>query len=149
MDQPTGPMQIGETAKQAEISVDTIRFYERRSLLPKAFRSEGRFRLYTSVDVARLRFIRQMQSLSFSLREIRQLLDLREVRLHGCHEVRDLLKAKLSTIRSKIRELETLERELTVDLRKCNQELKHRANHAARACPVLNDPTRTNGGKAC
>jgi DNA-binding transcriptional MerR regulator len=149
MERLTGSMQIGEAAKQAALSVDAIRFYERRSLLPKAMRTEGRFRLYTSVDIVRLRFIRQMQSLGFSLTEIRQLLHLRERRLDACHEVRDFLKSKLDTIRSKIRELETLERELSVDLRKCNQELKHRANHAARACPVLNDATGTNGGKAC
>jgi len=149
MEPLTAPMQISEAARQAAISVDAIRFYERRSPLPKAIRTEGRFRLYTAVEVARLRFIRQMQSLGFSLSEIRQLLDLRERRLDACHEVRDLLKAKLGTIRSKIREPETLERELSLDLWKCNQELKHRTNHAARACPVLNAPVGTNGGKEC
>ena len=143
------PMQIGEVAKQAALSVDAIRFYERRSLLPQAVRTAGRFRLYTAADVARLRFIRQMQGLGFSLREIGQLLDLRERRLDACHEVRDLLKAKLGTIRSKIRELENLERELARDLRKCNQELSHRANHAARACPVLNALIGVNGVNEC
>jgi DNA-binding transcriptional MerR regulator len=149
MGQLTSPMQIGEAAKQAAISVDAIRFYERRSLLPKAIRTEGRFRLYTTADVVRIRFIRQMQRLGFSLREIGQILDLRESRLQACQEVRDLLRAKLGTIRSKMQELETLERELAIDLRKCNQELRHRDNHAARACPVLNAVTETEGETEC
>jgi DNA-binding transcriptional MerR regulator len=54
-------MQIGEAAKQASLTMDAIRFYERRALLPKAARTTGRFRLYTADDVARLQLIRQMQ----------------------------------------------------------------------------------------
>ncbi len=136
-DHVASTMQIGEVAKRTALSVDAIRFYERRALLPKVPRSAGRFRLYGGDDVARLGFIREMQGLGFSLLEIRQLLDLREHRLDACHEVRDLLKMKLEKARSKIRELERLERELALDLRKCNRELKHRERHAPRTCPIL------------
>jgi DNA-binding transcriptional MerR regulator len=83
-------MQIGEAAKRTALTVDAIRFYEKRSLLPKPPRTAGRFRLYGDDDVARLDFIRQMQGLGFSLREVRQLLDLRGHPLNACHEVRDL-----------------------------------------------------------
>src|SRR6266849_5152601 len=126
---PTRVMQIGEVAKLTALSVDAIRFYERRTLLPKAPRTAGRFRIYTKNDVARLSFIRQMQGLGFSLREIRQLLDLREHHLDACLEVRDLLTTKLKNVRSKVLELEQLERELAQDLQKCNRELKHRKGH--------------------
>jgi len=51
--------------------------------------------------------------------------------------VRDLLKRKLEEVQSKVRELEQLERELALDLRKCNRELKHRQRHTPRKCPVL------------
>jgi hypothetical protein len=88
-------------------------------------------------DVARLDFISQMQGLGFSLTEIRQLLELREHHLDACLEVRDLLKTKLENVHSKIRELEQLERELALDLRKCNRELKHRQGHTPRQCPIL------------
>ena len=54
-------MQIGEVAKRASLTVDAIRFYERRRLLPNAIRTAGRFRLYTEESVERLRFIQQMQ----------------------------------------------------------------------------------------
>jgi len=130
-------MQIGEVAKLTTLTVDAIRFYERRALLPKAPRTVGRFRLYTNDDVVRLGFIRQMQGLGFSLTEIRQLLELREHHLDACLEVRDLLKTKLEKVHSKVRELEQLERELALDLRKCNRELKHRQRHTPRKCPVL------------
>jgi DNA-binding transcriptional MerR regulator len=140
LDRATSTMQIGEVAKLTALTVDAIRFYERRALLPKAPRTAGRFRLYTNNDVARLDFIRQMQGLGFSLTEIRQLLELREHHLDACLEVRDLLKTKLEMVHSKIQELEQLERELALDLQKCNRELKHRQRHTPRKCPILSSP---------
>jgi MerR family Zn(II)-responsive transcriptional regulator of zntA len=130
-------MQIGEAAKRTSLTPDAIRFYERRDLLPKAKRTEGRFRLHTQEDVERLHFIHQVQSLAFSLREIHQLLGLRDRRQEACPEVQELLKAKLATIRSKQRELASLERQLSADLRKCNAEMRHRRGHKARTCPIL------------
>jgi DNA-binding transcriptional MerR regulator len=73
-----GPIQIGEAAKLTTLSIDTIRLYERRALLPKMPRTAGRFRLYTADDVSRLSFIKQMQGVGFSLQEIKKLLELRE-----------------------------------------------------------------------
>ena len=139
LESPGSTIQIGEAAQQAKLSIDTIRFYERRALLPRAPRTEGRFRLYTADDVVRLVFIRQVQGLGFSLREIKQLLGLRDRGGHACREVRDLLSSKLTDIRSKIRNLQNLERELILDLQKCNRELKNRRAHGAQCCPILSD----------
>jgi DNA-binding transcriptional MerR regulator len=139
-DHAPSTMQIGEVAKLTALTVDAIRFYERRALLPKAPRTPGRFRLYTSDDVCRLGFIRQMQGLGFSLTEIKQLLELREHHLDACLEVRDLLKTKLGKVHSKIRELEKLEHELALDLHKCNRELKRRQRRTPRTCPILISP---------
>jgi MerR family transcriptional regulator, mercuric resistance operon regulatory protein len=111
-------IQIGEAAQRTALTVDTIRFYERRALLPAAPRTTGQFRLYTAADVTRLNFIKQMQGLGFSLQQIKQLLDLRDRGRYACEEVKNLLKDKLTEIRSKIRELQKLESELAVDLRK-------------------------------
>ena len=66
--QPT--LQIGELARRTALSIDAIRFYERRKLLPPAFRTTGRFRLYTADDIDRLRFVQRMLRLGFSLEEI-------------------------------------------------------------------------------
>jgi len=140
LDHATSTMQIGEVAKLTALTVDAIRFYERRALLPKAPRTAGRFRLYTNDDVGRLGFIRQMQGLGFSLAEVKQFLELREHHLDACLEVRDLLKTKLEKVHSKIRELEKLEHELALDLHKCNRELKHRQRRTPRKCPILVSP---------
>lgn len=69
----TKPVRIGELARWAGMTADGIRFYEKCALLPKAPRRTERFRLYTALDLERVRFIRRMQTLGFSLREIRQL----------------------------------------------------------------------------
>jgi DNA-binding transcriptional MerR regulator len=130
-------MQIGELAQRTALTVDAIRFYEKRGLLPKPVRSKGRFRLYTDDDTERLRFIRQVLRLGFSLAEVRELVELRARKVAACESVRKLLKGKLSDVRAKVRELEALESELIADLQKCNQELKRRRRHAAAACPVL------------
>ena len=91
---PSEVIQIGEVAKRAALTVDAIRFYERRRLLPKAARSAGRFRLYPKDAIERLRFIRQMQGLGFSLREVGELIELRDRKVDACESVRELLKAK-------------------------------------------------------
>jgi DNA-binding transcriptional MerR regulator len=130
-------MQIGEVAERTALTVDAIRFYERRNLLPKADRSAGRFRLYTEDAIERIRFIRQMQGLGFSLRGVGELIELRTHKVDACEAVRELLKAKLADVRAKLHDLRQLESELEVDLRKCNRELNHRQRHSPGACPVL------------
>jgi DNA-binding transcriptional MerR regulator len=135
----TATMQIGELAKRTALTVDAIRFYEKRGLLPKPIRSTGRFRLYTAGDMARVRFIRQMQGLGFSLAEIDELINLRTHKVEACESVQQLLKTKLAGVRAKMQELQQLESELVVDLHKCTRELKHRQRHAASACPVLEE----------
>jgi len=107
--------QIGEIAKRTALSVDAIRFYERRNLLPPASRSAGRFRLYTSDAIERLRLVRRMQGLGFSLQEIKELMRVRADRAHACSAVRQFLKTKLGDA-VRIRELQQLETELKADL---------------------------------
>jgi DNA-binding transcriptional MerR regulator len=132
-------LRIGELAKHTETTVDGIRFYEKRGLLPKAPRTAGRFRLYSAHDLERVRFIRQMQALGFSLREIRELVDLRERKVEACEAVRKLLQEKLDATHAKAGQLQNLEAELLADLRKCDKELRHRQRYKPCACPVLEE----------
>jgi DNA-binding transcriptional MerR regulator len=132
-------MQIGEVGKRTSLTVDAIRFYEKRKLLPKADRRAGRFRLYGEGTIERLQVVQQMQGLGFSLREVGELIQLRERKVDACESVRELLKAKLTDVRAKLKELRHLESELETDLRKCNRELNHRRRHVAHACPVLEE----------
>jgi len=128
---------IGEVAKRTSLSVDTIRFYEKRGLLPTPQRTTGRFRLYTSSDVEQLGSIRQLQNLGFSLKEIRQWLELSKREVDACPSVRELLEAKLKVIRLKMNDLRNLESKLSADLRQCERELKDRTNGRSKPCPVL------------
>ena len=69
-------MKIGKLAKAVGCSVDAIRFYEQKGIMPRPLRSEGGFRLYTDEHVQRLSFICYCRSLDISLEEIKLLLSL-------------------------------------------------------------------------
>ena len=98
-------IQIGTVSQQTGLSVDAIRFYEKQRLLEHPARTEGGFRLFNAQDIQRILFIRSVQQLGFSLPEIRELLFLQRDESEACSHVRDLLRAKVSTVREKIREL--------------------------------------------
>ena len=129
-------MQIGQISKRIGISVDTIRFYERNRLLAAPPRSQGGFRLYSADDLSALQFIRNLQTLGFSLNEVREFLSLRTNDLRACSEVRNLLGRKLKDIHAKRVALQCLEDELKVAVRKCNSQLK-RSTRSNGRCPVL------------
>ena len=137
MQNPVKRMQIGHIAKQAGLSVDAIRFYERNNLLAVPTRSEGGYRLYSSEDIATLQFIRHLQTLGFSLSEIRGFLSLRTNDLRACSAVRKMLDVKLKDIHAKRVALAKLEDELKVALTKCNLQLKHTQGKKNGHCPVL------------
>ena len=130
-------MQIGHIAKQTGLSVDAIRFYERNKLLAAPTRSEGGFRLYSSEDLAALQFIRSLQTLGFSLNEIREFMSLRTNDLRACSAVRKMLDGKLKDIHAKRVALARIENELKAALTKCNSQLKRPQVKKNGHCPVL------------
>ena len=79
---------IGQLATEAGVNVETIRYYQRRKLLPTPKRNHGRTRRYGSADVVRLRFIKCAQRLGFTLREIDDLLELLEPM--SCSKTREI-----------------------------------------------------------
>ena len=132
-------MQIGKVSERTGVSVDAIRFYEKQRLLDRPVRTDGGFRLFSANDIGRLRFIRNAQHLGFSLVEIRELMLLQGDGFETCSHVRDLLKAKASIVRHKIRELRVLEGQLARSLRVCERKLKAcEATHQG-GCPVLEE----------
>jgi DNA-binding transcriptional MerR regulator len=94
-------MRIGEISRETGVGIDAIRFYERNGLLAAPARSEGGFRLYSSDDLSALRFIRNLQTLGFSLNEVREFVSLRTNDLHACSAVRKMLDHKLRAIHAK------------------------------------------------
>jgi DNA-binding transcriptional MerR regulator len=130
-------MQIGHIAKQTGLSVDAIRFYERNRLLAAPTRSQGGFRLYSSDDLTSLQFIRSLQTLGFSLNEIREFVRLRTKDLRACSAVRNMLDHKLKDIHGKRIALAKLEGELKAALTKCNSQLRRQQGKKSGGCPVL------------
>jgi|SRR5277367_1519864 len=137
MPNPGTRMQIGHIAKKTGLSVDAIRFYERNKLLAAPTRSEGGFRLYSSDDLTALQFIRSLQTLGFSLNEIREFVSLRTNDLRACSAVRKMLDYKLKDIHAKRIALAKLEDELKAALTKCNSQLRRRLGKKNGSCPVL------------
>jgi MerR family transcriptional regulator, copper efflux regulator len=133
-------MQIGTVGKRVGLSVDAIRFYERNALLPRAPRTLGGFRQYSENDVETLNFIGRVQNLGFTLKEVRDLLDLRRSRLQPCAPVRRRLEEKLADVERKVCDLQKLEHELRLALRSCKKEMRKRSAH----CPILS--RKSNSG---
>ena len=125
-------LRIGELSKKADCLVQTVRFYESEGLLPEPARSEGNFRLYDEVHLQRLLFIRRCRAKDMTLDEIRQLLNLRDRPELGCGEVNALVDAHIAQVRTKMKELRALERELTDLRRSCDTA------RTARECGILN-----------
>jgi DNA-binding transcriptional MerR regulator len=137
-------MQIGTVGKRVGLSVDAIRFYERTALLPRPHRTLGGFRQYSENDVEMLSFIGRVQNLGFTLREVRDLLDLRRSRLQPCAPVRRRLEEKLADVQQKVSDLQKLAHELRLALRSCNREIRKRSAH----CPILREKNNSRPGSA-
>jgi DNA-binding transcriptional MerR regulator len=109
---PPKLLKIGELAKQSNVGVGTIRYYESLGLLTPVERSENGYRHYDSEAIDRLQFIKKAQSLQFSLAEIHQVVG---VRSHGspvCPLVKDLLKQKIANLDEQIYRMKSLKEEL-------------------------------------
>lgn len=102
----------GEIAKRSGVNIETIRYYERRGLLPKPPRSVSGYRLFSTDDARRVRFIKRAQELGFSLAEIAELLALRLSTKGQRAGVRKLAEAKILDIKEKIKTLRAMEKSL-------------------------------------
>ncbi|HFQ7888011.1 Zn(2+)-responsive transcriptional regulator [Enterobacter roggenkampii] len=105
--------RIGELAKLANVTPDTIRYYEKQQMINHEVRTEGGFRLYTDNDLQRLRFIRYARQLGFTLDSIRELLSIRiDPAHHTCQESKSIVQARLDEVEVRIQELQTMQRSL-------------------------------------
>ena len=134
------PLRIGQVAQKTGLSVDAIRFYEKAGLLPRPVRTGAGYRLYNPPEVADLEFIQKAQHLGFSLNEIRELFSIQRHPEEVCVHVRELIAQKLTVVRGKIAELQTLETSLTDALRQCHKALRRPTKHQE-SCPVLREIT--------
>lgn len=98
-------MKISELARQAGVNLQTIRYYERRGLLPAPARAANGYRVYDIGTLRHVKFIRHAQDLGFSLAEVRELLALRARNSTACTAVARRARAKIDLIDARIRSL--------------------------------------------
>ena len=132
-------MRIGDLAQATNTAAETIRFYEREGLLPRAHRSDNNYRVYTEAHAERLAFIRQCRNLDMTLDEVRALLRLREKPSKDCGEVNSLLDEHIEHVAQRIRELRALEKDLKLLRARCTSP------HTIGDCGILNGLESTTG----
>ncbi len=122
---------IGELARSARVSVQTVRYYERQKLLLPAGRKESGYRVYDERALKRLKFIRRAKELGFTLREIKGLLDLKVESASACEKVQKKVNDKLEIVEQKIRGLESLRNVLNGLIESCDRR------QPTEECPIL------------
>jgi Hg(II)-responsive transcriptional regulator len=123
-------MRTSEVAAAADVNVQTLRYYERRGLLPEPARRGARYRDYDDGAIRRVRFIKRAQELGFSLDEIRELLELRE-RRGSAADVRQVAVVKIADIDGRMRRLAAMRGALTTLVDACE------CKSAPRECPII------------
>lgn len=126
---------IGELAQKAQVSIDTIRYYEKLGLLPKPVRTTSGYRIYSLKTLDRITFIRQAQALNLSLSEVGEIVKLHNDR-SACLTVQNLLEEKIAEIDQRLSTLNQFRQTLTGYLSECRTTLSEEMNNC---CPVLED----------
>ena len=132
-------LTTSEVAKQGGVNLETVRYYERRGLLPKPPRTATGYRAFEPDAVRRLRFIRQAQALGFSLHEIKELLALRVKAGVSSADVRRRAEAKLVDIDEKLKTLRAMKKVLTRFTESCS------GGGPISRCPILAALEREEG----
>ncbi len=125
------PLTIGAVARAARVPLDTVRYYERRGLLPAPPRTPAGYRQYPADTVQRVRFVKQAQGLGFTLEEIQELLALRVTAEQPCDAVEQQAQAAIHRIDGKFQELGRMREALARLATTC------RTPHPADECPIL------------
>jgi DNA-binding transcriptional MerR regulator len=118
-------MYSGELARLAGVSGDTIRFYERKGLLPTAPRSASGYRIFPHDAFQRVQLIRSALGIGFSVRELAEVLSERDRGGTPCQRVRRLVAGKLAALETQLRELHLWRSELRRTLARWDVQLSH------------------------
>lgn len=122
-------LAIGAFAKAAGVTVETLRFYQRKRLLIEPEKPPGGIRRYGAADVARVRFVKSAQRLGFTLDEVAQLLKLADGT--HCSEASELAELRLTDVRARLKDLRRIEAALSRLVKECN------AHQGDASCPLI------------
>ena len=123
--QKNNQITIGQLAEACDVSIDTLRYYERCKLLQPDSRSEASYRLYGPESIRRVDFIKRSKDLGFTLDEIRKLLTLKSSKDATCAEMLERTHHKITAAKHQLKELGRIEKALT---------------HLSKACPGNDTP---------
>ncbi len=124
---------IGELAEKVNVNKETIRYYERKGLIPNPPRNDSGHRQYSEIDIKRTEFIKRTQSLGFSLKEINDLLMLKIEPGTTCKDIQKIVKLKISDIDKKIKDLKEIKNTLNKLAGRCT------GRGPVGECPILDE----------
>lgn len=132
---------IGELAKKAKLSADTIRFYEKKQLIRPPYRAENNYRYYDQDCLTRLIFIRHCRELGMSLKEIQVLHEQLQQPEQNCGHVNDVIREHLQHVTKKIQQLEQFKVQL--------EQLKNscQASASVKDCEIIHVLQRPDDGQ--
>jgi len=122
---------IGEASRRSGVSVETIRYYEREGIVPRPSLSANGRRVYSDIEIGRLRFIKRCRELGFGIPDATALLEFSEGADGNCDEVHEVGTTHLASVRRKISELKRLEAAL--------DELVANCRLGSTSCPLLEE----------
>lgn len=126
-------LNIGEVASQTGITVETVRFYEKKKLIDAPLRSESGYRQYPQETVKRIRFILRAKEVGFTLKDIAELLELRREPGTSCTDIKVRASRKIEEVDKKIEDLGKIREALAGMIMKCS------GNGALSECPILEE----------
>jgi DNA-binding transcriptional MerR regulator len=133
-------MQIGEVAQRVGLATSAIRFYEDKGLIPEPERTESGYRDYGPGVVDRIRFIRAGQAVGLTLRELNEVLQIRDQGESPCRHVTDLLDIRIREVGQRIEELRDLHSDLT-GLRRSASGIDPVDCPPESVCRIINEPS--------
>mgnify|MGYP000871533064 CR=1 FL=1 len=125
-----GPFNIGEAARQSDVSAKMVRHYESLGLLPSVDRTDSGYRQYTDKEVHTLRFIKRSRDLGFSMAEIAELLKLWQNRRRSSSDVRKIALKHVADLNERMSEMEAMKRALETLIHCCHGDNRP-------DCPIL------------
>lgn len=131
-------MKIGAVAKQAGISVEAVRFYEKQGLINTPSRNDSGYRVYSPDIINQLLFVTRAKELGFSLKEIKELLILRDSPGITCAEIKNQTENKIADIERKITDLKIIKSFLDKLVKSCP------GKGTIKKCPILKTITSKN-----
>lgn len=124
-------LKRSELAKRCGVNIESLRYYEKRKLIDPPRRSPAGYRLYSEEDAIKIRFIKNAQSLGFTLQEIGDLLKLRVSENRSCESVLIKARKKLGEVERKISDLKSMKKALKKLVGRCEEAAP------TNDCPIL------------